>query len=91
MFNKEELLKKCLTRTFSIRGAKDNIILSLIPTLIADFLEPELTLLKEEQIINYDWGFVNKEELDKGDKGDRLALMLVIEAKSIGKIVMLFG
>ncbi|MDR1670345.1 MAG: AAA family ATPase [Spiroplasmataceae bacterium] len=65
LFNQEELLKKSLTRTFSIRGAKDNIILSLIPTLIADFLKSKQTLPTD--LINYDWKFVVKEELDKGD------------------------
>lgn len=48
--------------------AKDNIILSLIPTLIANFLEPEKALLRENEIMDYDWDFVSKEELDKGDK-----------------------
>jgi ATP-dependent Lon protease len=52
LFNQEELLKKSLTRTFSIRGAKDNIILSLIPTLIADFLKSKQTLPTD--LINYD-------------------------------------
>lgn len=66
LFNQEELLKKALTWTFSIRGAKDNIILSLVPTLKADFLVPELAL--PTNLVNYDWKFVEKEELDKGDR-----------------------
>src|SRR2546423_9257580 len=39
LFNQEELLKKTLTWTFSIRGAKNNVLLKLIPTLVSDFLE----------------------------------------------------
>ncbi|CAI2192933.1 11761_t:CDS:2, partial [Funneliformis geosporum] len=41
LFDQEELLKKTLTWTFSIRGAKNNILLKLIPTLVSDFLEEE--------------------------------------------------
>src|SRR5438034_8694937 len=52
LFNQEELLKKALTWTFSIRGAKDNIENSLVPTLKADFLVPELNLPGE--VVNYD-------------------------------------
>jgi hypothetical protein len=66
LFNQEELLKKTLTKTFSIRGAKDNIILSLIPTLIADFLRPKRAL--PDDLVNYNWKLVEKEELDKGDR-----------------------
>ena len=51
----------------SIRGAKDNIILSLIPTLISEFLKPKRALPNQEGIIAYDWKFKQKEELDKGD------------------------
>jgi hypothetical protein len=66
LFDNEELLKKTLTRTFSIRGAKDNIILSLIPTLIANFLKRKKGLPSD--LVSYDWKFIKKEELDKGDK-----------------------
>ena len=65
LFDNEELLKKALTRTLSIRGAKDNIILSLIPTLIADFLKKKKGLPSD--LVNYNWKFLSKEELDKGD------------------------
>ena len=51
-FNHEELLKRTLTWTFSIRGAKNNVLLKLIPTLISDFLEPETGLPSD--LINYD-------------------------------------
>ena len=44
LFDREELLKKTLTWTFSIRGAKNNILLKLIPTLVSEFLEAERTL-----------------------------------------------
>ena len=64
-FNQEELFKKALTKTMSIRGAKDNIA-SLINTMRVNFLVPEKTLTYD--IIDYDWGFKPKEELDVGDK-----------------------
>ena len=67
MFDTEALLKKALTKTMSIRGAKDNIILSLIPTLISEFLKPKKALPNQQEIINYDWKFKQKEELDRGD------------------------
>jgi len=67
LFNQEELLKKALTKTMSIRGAKDNIILSLIPTLISQFLRPKQPLPNKEEIIDYDWNFKQKEDLDRGD------------------------
>lgn len=51
----------------SIRGAKDNIILSLIPTLISEFLKPKKPLPSQQEMISYDWKFKAKEELDKGD------------------------
>lgn len=66
LFNQEELLKRALTWTFSIRGAKDNIILSLVPTLKADFLVPERGLPGD--LVSYDWKFISKEEIDKGDR-----------------------
>lgn len=62
-FNQEELLKKTLTWTFSIRGAKNNILLKLIPTLTSDFLEPELALPTDP--VNYDWGFLKREGKDE--------------------------
>ena len=52
LFDEEELLKKTLTWTFSIRGAKNNILLKLIPTLTSEFLEPERTLPVDP--VNYD-------------------------------------
>ncbi|RHZ37398.1 AAA family ATPase [endosymbiont GvMRE of Glomus versiforme] len=64
-FDHEELYKKALTWTMSIRGAKDNILMSLIPTLKAKFLVPKKEL--PEDIVNYDWKFVRKEQIDKGD------------------------
>ena len=67
LFNQEALLKKALTKTMSIRGAKDNIILSLIPTLISEFLKPKKPLPSQQEMISYDWKFKAKEELDKGD------------------------
>lgn len=51
----------------SIRGAKDNIIMSLIPTLTSEFLRPRRALPDEWDIVNYDWGFKQKEDLDRGD------------------------
>jgi len=66
LFNQEELLKKALTWTFSIRGAKDNIEQSLVPTLKADFLESERGL--PEDVVSYEWEFLSKEEIDKGDR-----------------------
>ncbi|RHZ37445.1 AAA family ATPase [endosymbiont GvMRE of Glomus versiforme] len=63
LFNQEELLKKTLTWTFSIRGAKNNILLKLIPTLISDFLEPESPLTEDP--INYDWDFLQREGKDE--------------------------
>lgn len=65
LFNQEVLLKKALTKTMSIRGAKDNIIISLIPTLISEFLKPKKPLPAD--IVNHDWGFKQKEDLDRGD------------------------
>ena len=53
----------------SIRGAKDNIILSLVPTLKARFLVPKRAL--PDDIINYDWKFQQKEQIDKGDPDRR--------------------
>ncbi|CAG8757613.1 17191_t:CDS:2, partial [Racocetra persica] len=52
LFDQEELLKKTLTWTFSIRGAKNNVLLKLIPTLTSDFLEPEWELPNEYDIQN---------------------------------------
>jgi hypothetical protein len=40
-----------------------------VPTLKADFLVPELALPND--IVNYDWRFIAKEELDKGDPDRR--------------------
>jgi ATP-dependent Lon protease len=51
-FNQEELLKRMLTWTFSIRGAKNNVLLKLIPTLTSEFLEPERGLPTD--VVNYD-------------------------------------
>ena len=51
LFDWEELLKQTLTWTFSIRGAKNNILLKLIPTLTSEFLEPERALPAD--IVNY--------------------------------------
>ena len=62
-------MKKALTWTFSIRGAKDNIENSLVPTLKADFLVPERGL--PTNLVDYDWRFISKEELDKGDPDRR--------------------
>ena len=52
LFDREELLKKTLTWTFSIRGAKNNVLLKLIPTLTSDFLESERALPTDA--VNYD-------------------------------------
>jgi MoxR-like ATPase len=52
LFNQGGLLKKTLTWTFSIRGAKNNILLKLIPTLTSDFLELERALPSDP--VNYD-------------------------------------
>ena len=62
-FNQEELLKRMLTWTFSIRGAKNNVLLKLIPVLISDFLEPELVLPTD--LVNYDWDFLKREGKDE--------------------------
>jgi len=50
----------------SIRGAKDNILDSLVPTLKARFLIPRQPL--PDDIVNYDWKFKPKEQIDKGDR-----------------------
>ncbi|CAG8611832.1 7369_t:CDS:2, partial [Ambispora leptoticha] len=47
---REELLKKALTKTLSIRGAKDNIA-NLINRMRVDFLIPEKTLPSD--VVNY--------------------------------------
>jgi hypothetical protein len=69
LFDQEELYKKALTWTFSIRGAKDNIENSLIPSLKARFLVPRRAL--PDDIVNYDWKFKPKEQIDKGDRDRR--------------------
>jgi len=51
LFDREELLKKTLTWTFSIRGAKNNVLLKLVPTLVSDFLEVGRGL---PEVVNYD-------------------------------------
>ena len=53
----------------SIRGAKDNIEQSLVPTLKAQFLMRRQEL--PEDIVNYDWKFKQKEQIDKGDSDRR--------------------
>ncbi|KLL03217.1 MAG: hypothetical protein MRECE_23c001 [Mycoplasmataceae bacterium CE_OT135] len=63
LFDQEELLKKTLTWTFSIRGAKNNILLKLIPTLISDFLEPETALPTD--LVGYNWDFLQREGKDE--------------------------
>jgi ATP-dependent Lon protease len=50
-FNQEALLKKALTKTFSIRKSKDNIVMMLVPTLIDEFLEAKRALPND--IVNY--------------------------------------
>jgi len=51
LFDREELLKKTLTWTFSIRGAKNNVLLKLIPTLVSEFLEVGRGL---PEVVGYD-------------------------------------
>lgn len=63
LFDQEALLKQTLTWTFSIRGAKNNILLKLIPTLISDFLEPEQPLPAD--LVNYKWDFLQREGKDE--------------------------
>ena len=62
LFDREELLKKTLTWTFSIRGAKNNILLKLIPTLVSEFLEVGRGL---PEVVNYDWEFLQREGVDE--------------------------
>lgn len=63
LLNREELLKKTLTWTFSIRGAKNNVLLKLIPTLVSDFLVPERPLPTDP--VNYNWKFLQREGKDE--------------------------
>lgn len=65
LFNQESLLKRALTKTMSIRGAKDNIENNLVPKLVDEFLEPQKSLPLD--LVNFDWGFRPKEDLDLGD------------------------
>lgn len=71
LLNQEELLKKTLTWTFSVRGIKDNIEGKLLVTLSTEFLNEYNLKSLPNDVVNYDWGFFPrevKEELDLGDK-----------------------
>ena len=63
LFDREELLKKTLTWTFSIRGAKNNVLLKLVPTLVSEFLEVGREL---PEVVSYDWEFLRREGVDEG-------------------------
>jgi len=51
LFNREDLIKKTLTWTFSIRGTEKNITGSLIPTLLS-YVRSQKTLPTD--LINHD-------------------------------------
>jgi len=68
LLNKEELLKKTLTWTFSIRGAEKNVNDSLIPALIS--LADEKKALPSD-VVNYNWKFAKREDTEDIDRGDK--------------------
>ncbi|CAJ0747188.1 1477_t:CDS:1 [Entrophospora sp. SA101] len=67
LVNQEAILKKALTKSFSIRGAKDNIT-TLFRTMRTQFFMKQKALLDANGWANYNWKFDPKEEFDLGNK-----------------------
>jgi len=72
-FNQEALLKKALTKTYSIRGLKDNIQGKLLETLKTEFLDEDDLKPFPSDLINHNWGFSDREDLDLGDRDRKRA------------------
>lgn len=67
LVNQEVILKKALTWTLSIRGAKDNIT-TLFRNMRTQFFMKQKPLLSASEWVNYDFKFEPKEEFDLGNK-----------------------
>jgi len=71
--NQEALLKKTLTKTYSVRGLKDNIQGNLLETLKTEFLDEDDLKPLPTDLINHNWGFSDHEDIDLGDRDRKRA------------------
>ncbi|MCE8163514.1 MAG: AAA family ATPase [Candidatus Moeniiplasma glomeromycotorum] len=67
-FGREELIKKTLTWTFSIRGTEKNITGALIPNLLS-YVRKNRNL--PHDLVNHDWDFASREDTEEIDRGHK--------------------